>query len=59
MEPTQSDTAGIDGERRLTFNGLPERIKPEDMVTEIPATDAQDPEMGRDTQRDFMFRYLG
>lgn len=29
------------------------------MVTEIPATDAQDPEMGRGTQRDFMFRYLG
>lgn len=59
MERSQNDDVGVARKRKLTFTGLPDRIKYEDMVIEVPATYAQDPEMGRDTDRDFMFRNLG
>ena len=39
------------------FRILPERVKPQDWVTEVPAEDAPDPEGGRDTDRDFTIRY--
>jgi hypothetical protein len=44
---------------RERFKHLPERVKPEDMVTTQPVSDAPDPEGGRDTDRDFMIRYSG
>ena len=39
------------------YRTLSERIKPEDYVESQPASPAKDPEMGRDTNRDFMLRY--
>lgn len=41
------------------FRVLPERVKPEDWVMEVPAEDPPDPEGGRDTDRDFMLRLGG
>jgi hypothetical protein len=41
------------------FQALPQRVKPEDWVIEVPAEDAPDPEGGRDTDRDFVIRYGG
>ncbi len=39
------------------FSHLPVRVRAEEMVMTEPVTPAQDPEAGRDTDRDFMFRY--
>ncbi len=36
---------------------LPERVRPEDMVIEIPADPPPDPEGGRNTDMDFTLRY--
>ena len=41
------------------FSNLPERIRPEDMTTAQEAEPPPDPEMGRDTDHDFMMRNLG
>jgi hypothetical protein len=41
------------------FRVLPERVKPEDWVIEVPAEDPPDPEGGRDTDRDFVIRFGG
>jgi hypothetical protein len=39
---------------------LPDRIRPEDMITEQPARDPGDPTLGgRDANRDWMLRYAG
>lgn len=39
---------------------LPDRIRPEDMITEQPAHDPGDPTLGgRDPERDWMLRYAG
>ncbi len=41
------------------FKRLPERVKLEDTVESKDTNVARDPEGGRDTDRDFMFRHLG
>ena len=41
------------------FSSLPERIRPEDMTTAQEAEPPPDPEMGRDTDHDFLMRNLG
>jgi len=41
------------------FSSLPERIRPEDMTTAQETEPPPDPEMGRDTDHDFMMRNLG
>jgi hypothetical protein len=38
------------------FSELPARILPEDMVEEVPADTAKDPEFGRDPDRDWLLR---
>lgn len=39
---------------------LPDRIRPEDMITEQATRDPGDPTFnGRDTQRDWLLRYAG
>ena len=39
---------------------LPDRIRPEDMITEQATRDPADPTFnGRDTQRDWLLRYAG
>lgn len=40
------------------FKHLPDPIRLEDMVTSQETVPARDPENGRDTDRDFMFRYM-
>jgi hypothetical protein len=45
--------------RSKRFERLPERIKLEDTVESQETDPARDPEGGRDTNRDFMIRYLG
>ena len=37
---------------------LPEPIRPEDMVTSQDVTFAQDPEFGRNTETEFMLKYI-
>ena len=37
---------------------LPEPIRPEDMVTSQDVTFAQDPEFGRNTETEFMLKYM-
>ena len=41
------------------FTKLPDRVPPEALVTTQPATEAPDPQGGRDTETDFMLRYAG
>ena len=41
------------------FKKLPERILPEDMIETQETEPPQDPEMGRDTDHDFMMRNVG
>jgi hypothetical protein len=41
------------------FTRLPERVRVEDTVESKDTNVARDPEGGRDTDRDFMFRHLG
>jgi len=41
------------------FKRLPERVRLEDTVETHDTNVARDPEGGRDTDRDFMFRHLG
>lgn len=56
MKPEDSDdTSTAD----VVFSGLPERVKPEDMVIEVPASDPGDPELGRNTNQDFTLKYMG
>ena len=43
--------------RNERFRHLPEPIRLADMTTSQPASEATDPEMGRDPNRDFMLRY--
>ena len=38
------------------FSRLPARILPEDMVEEVAADTAKDPEFGRDPDRDWLLR---
>jgi hypothetical protein len=52
---TVTESASREGNEQ--YRVLPERIKPEDYVESQPASPAKDPEMGRDTKRDFMLRY--
>jgi hypothetical protein len=40
------------------FKRLPERVKLEDTVESQDTNVARDPEGGRDTDRDFMFRHM-
>ncbi|WP_329457227.1 hypothetical protein [Streptomyces sp. NBC_01497] len=39
------------------FSELPRRIRPEEMVEEVPAAPPNDPEMGRNAENDWMVRY--
>jgi hypothetical protein len=41
------------------FKRLPERVRLEDTVESKDTNVARDPEGGRDTDRDFMIRYMG
>lgn len=41
------------------FKQLPERVRVEDTIATKDTRVARDPEGGRDTERDFMFRHLG
>lgn len=41
------------------FKRLPERVRLEDTLESHDTNTARDPEGGRDTDRDFMFRYMG
>ena len=41
------------------FRHLPERVDPSTWVEELPSEDPEDPEAGRDTDRDFMLRNAG
>ena len=41
------------------FRRLPERILPEDMISTQETEPPPDPEMGRDTDHDFLMRNLG
>ena len=43
----------------VRFRSLPERIRPEDMTTAQETEPPPDPEMGRDTDHDFLMRNLG
>jgi hypothetical protein len=38
------------------YRHLPERIPPEELIAQQPASDAPDPEMGRDPDRDWLLR---
>jgi len=50
-----STTAEPDPQR---FKRLPERVRLEDTVATQDTRVARDPEDGRDTDRDFMFRHM-
>jgi hypothetical protein len=52
---TVTESASHEGNEK--YRTLPERVEPEDYVESQPASPAKDPEMGRDTKRDFMLRY--
>jgi hypothetical protein len=41
---------------RTDYRHLPERPRPDELVMEQPSTDAPDPEMGRDPDRDWLLR---
>ena len=41
------------------FTKLPDRVPPEALVTTQPASDAPDPQGGRDTETEFMLRNAG
>lgn len=41
------------------FRELPERIALKDMIATQETAPAPDPTMGRDTERDFVLRYVG
>lgn len=43
----------------MRFRQLPERIRPEDMITTQDTEAPPEPTMGRDTERDFMLRNAG
>lgn len=43
----------------VRFRQLPERIRPEDMVTTQETEAPPEPTMGRDTERDFLLRNAG
>lgn len=38
------------------YRHLPDRVPPEDLITEQPASGAPDPEMGRDPNHDWLLR---
>lgn len=40
------------------YAALPEPVRLADTTTSQPATDAPDPTMGRDTETEFMLRYV-
>ncbi len=53
-------SADQDGRASFTrFTKLPERIRPEDMITTQETEPPPDPTMGRDCERDFMLRNAG
>jgi hypothetical protein len=47
------------GQRSQRFTHLPERINPKDTIASQQTSPPNDPEGGRDTDRDFMLRYGG
>ncbi|HST49657.1 heme biosynthesis protein HemY [Jatrophihabitans sp.] len=55
-EPDDIAEPAADSQR---FKRLPERVRLEDTVETKDTNVARDPEGGRDTDRDFMFRHLG
>jgi hypothetical protein len=38
------------------YKHLPERVPLDELITQTPASDAPDPEMGRDPDRDWLLR---
>jgi hypothetical protein len=38
------------------YRHLPERVPLDELITETPSSDATDPEMGRDPDRDWLLR---
>ena len=47
---TATPSAAQSAENR--YHTLPERVRPEDMVEEVPSEPARDPDFGRDPDRD-------
>lgn len=43
--------------RTAKYGRLPERVRPEEMVEEQPASAPPDPDGGRNPETDFMLRY--
>ncbi|MBV9820833.1 MAG: heme biosynthesis protein HemY [Actinobacteria bacterium] len=57
-EELDSDSTAEPAPDSKRFTKLPERVRLEDTVATQDARVARDPENGRDTDRDFMFRHL-
>jgi hypothetical protein len=55
-EPSTVPAADTDTDSAGSYRHLPERVPLEDMITEQPASDAPDPEMGRDPNHDWLLR---
>jgi hypothetical protein len=61
-QPAAETTSTTDPDEptpKARFSSLPERIRPEDMTTAQETEPPPDPEMGRDTDHDFLMRNLG
>jgi hypothetical protein len=43
--------------RRARYGTLPQRLAPDELVEEAPTDPPADPQMGRDSDRDWMLRY--
>lgn len=56
-DPVSRDDEEEAAERSARWAVLPARVKPEEMVEEIPANPPADPEAGRNPDRDWMLRY--
>jgi len=54
-ETTAAPPAGGPADR---YRVLPEPVRPEDTVATVAASDERDPQDGRDTETEFMLRYL-
>jgi hypothetical protein len=56
-DPTASEATDPADVRRARYGTLPPRPAPEELVEETPTAPPDDPQLGRDSERDWMLRY--
>lgn len=55
-DPGTASASASETDASQRYRHLPERVPLDELITEEPASDAPDPEMGRDPDRDWMLR---